>query len=48
MIEDKLPPVVLIDLGDAILWHRVSEVEQLMYKYLKKKEKDNDRRNNKY
>ena len=46
MTECKLPPVVIIDLDNMKLWHRVSEVEQLMYEYLKKKERDNDRRNN--
>ena len=43
MTEEKLPPFVIIDLGNALLWHRVSEVEQLMYEYFKKKERDNDR-----
>lgn len=46
MTEEKLPPVVILNLGNMKLWHRVSDAEQLMYEYLKKKEKKNDRRNN--
>ena len=44
----KLPPVQLIDLGNMTLWHRTSEVEQLMYEMFQLgilKEKESDKNN---